>query len=704
MHGAAQKKTALFITGCLLISPWAHSNNADPGAGSLLLRLGKQSVIWVAPVLDSDVNITVNGPVVRALVKQRFHNPSSEWAEATYLFPLPEDAAVDQMRMRIGERVIEGKIKEREQARKIYQTAKKAGKRTSLVEQQRPNMFTTRVANIPPGEYIVVEIEYQHSVKRDGTLYSLRYPMTITPRYTPGQMIADRARHNAEAAAGTEPPMPDQAVTPPWSTDAIGTKLSRSAVNPTRITVNINAGFELASVTSTSHTLRTNPQHSISTPSQRTVSLVPDTVNHSVSDRDFLLHWQPAGSTAPQAAFFIQQHQSGNAQMDMYGLLQITPPTLEPDANRLPRDVIFVIDTSGSMGGEPIRQARQSLQWALQRLQPEDRFNIVQFNSVTRVLFDDVQPALPGVLNLARKYVASLNASGGTEMLAASNAALCKDCNDPERVRQVIFITDGAIGNEDQLFRSISANIGSTRLFTVGIGSAPNSYFMRKAAEFGRGTFTYIATAKDVSEKMAALYRKIEAPVLTDLKLKLPHGSTADILPNPLPDLYAGEPLVAVMKMPPSSAHIEVSGRAGNVQWQQNIELLEGQQQLGIHQLWARQKLEQLNDLRRNQHDPVVREQLRNDVVKLALNHHLVSPFTSLVAVDVTPVKPAAEPIQKHQISNNKPKGTQLSLPQTATSARLQLLIALLLLAVACAVWGRSAWRSYHPVVVSAGQ
>ena len=683
------KKIMLWLGGFILLSPvWAEAGNIDPGAGALLLRLDKQPVRWVAPVLDSDVSITVNGPIVRALVKQRFHNPSSQWAEATYLFPLPEDAAVDQMRLRIGERVIEGQIKEREQAKKIYQAAKKAGKRTSLVEQQRPNMFTTKVANIPPGEQVVVEIEYQHKVVREGSQYSLRYPMTITPRYTPGQIILDNT------SADGEP----QTATPPWSaaTGELNAKVAGSATNPMHITVNINAGFELESVTSPSHDLRTNTRDSSFNPSQRVVSLVQDTAGSTVSNRDFLLHWQPADAAIPQAAFFIQQHQG-----ESYGLLQITPPTLQAEANRLPRDVIFVVDTSGSMGGEPIRQARESLQWALQRLQPEDRFNIIQFNSVTERLFDDVQPALPGVLNKADQYVRQLVSGGGTEMLAAAGTALCKDCNDPSRVRQVIFITDGAIANEDQLFRTISNNIGSTRLFTVGIGSAPNSYFMSKAAEFGRGTFTYIANAKEVAAKMAALYRKIEAPVLTDLQLKLPHGADADILPNPLPDLYAGEPLVAVMKMTPSSAEIEVTGRAGDVNWQRTIELLEGQQQVGIHQLWARQKIEQLTDQRRGQHDPVSREQLRSDVVALALNHHLVSPFTSLVAVDITPVKPANKPLSKHQIANNAPKGTKFNLPQTATLARLQLLIAVLLLLVVFVC--RTAGKARQVLLVRSG-
>ncbi|UTW45589.1 marine proteobacterial sortase target protein [bacterium SCSIO 12696] len=651
----------------------ATANDSDPGAGTLLLRFDGQSVRWVAPTLDTDVQLSVNGPIVRSVVSQRFYNPSEQWAEASYLFPLPEDAAVDQLRMRIGERVIEGQIKERQQAKAIYKQAKQQGKRASLVEQQRPNLFTTQVANIPPGEQIVVEIEYQHSVARDGDTYSLRYPMTITPRYTPRQVVADISP--TAGPAESQQPNQEQPVAP-WP-------ISDNNSNPTRIKIELDAGFELSEVLSPSHRL----QASAVSPSRRTLVL-NEPGERTAADRDFLLQWHPIESQTPQASLFVQQHNG-----EQYGLLQVTPPSLEAGAQRLPRDVVFVIDTSGSMGGEPIRQAKASLLWALQRLQPEDRFNIVQFNSVTDSLFVDVQQAIPGVLNRAQRYVSQLQSGGGTEMLSALNRALCKSCNDPQRVRQVIFITDGSVSNEDQLFRAISTSIGATRLFTVGIGSAPNSYFMRRAAEFGRGTFTYVADATQVQPKMAALYRKLEAPVLTDLKLSVPANSHAEILPNPLPDLYAGEPLVAVMKMAPSSASINVSGRIGEVEWQRELELLEGQQQAGVHQLWARNKIAQLNDLRRNQHDPVAREQIRDQVVQISLSHHLVSPFTSLVAVDTTPARPLDKPVEFRKVPNQSPHGTRLALPQTATGADMWLWLALLSLLVSAMVlyWqGRS--------------
>ncbi len=699
----ANRALGLWLGLVVFASPASATKSwRDVEAGTLFLRFasgeyGWGKTKWVAPTLDTDVDLTVTGPIVRAVVKQRFYNPSDQWAEAIYLFPLPATAAVDQMRLRIGQRIIEGQIREREQAKKIYRAARREGKRASLVEQERPNLFTTSVANIPPGEQIVVEIEYQHRVERQGNQYSLRYPMTITPRYIPGQMFTE-VGDDASGQPMSEPSgtglvadtavVPDASrITPPWG-------MQTENHNPTRIRVTLNPGFAIGQVDSLSHRVRTDAP----TPSQYVINLdsSPDT-GSDIANSDFVLHWRPEDSAVPQAAFFIE-HLPGSADSETYGLLQVTPPTLVASKMRLPRDVVFVIDTSGSMGGESIRQAKQSLLWALDRLQPQDRFNIIEFNSVTTLLFDDVQLAVPGVLSRARTFVERLQARGGTEMLGAARAALCKTCDNADRVRQIIFITDGAIGNEAQLFTSIRDNIGVTRLFTVGIGSAPNGYFMRRAAEFGRGTFTWIANASDVERSMAELYQKIEAPVLTDLELTLPsQGANLEILPNPIPDLYAGEPLVAVMRIESASvpSHVNVQGRAGQVIWQERIDWngqADGaaQTQTGIHLLWARKKIEQLTDLRNHSRVQTKRDDLRDQVVQLALRHHLVSPFTSLVAVDVTPVRPTKHPLKTHNIPNNPPKGTRFGLPQTATPAAQQILSGLLLLTLAVLMFARS--------------
>ena len=258
---------------------------------------GGASTKWVAPTLDTDVNFTVTGPIARVVVKQRFHNPSNKWAEAVYLFPLPETAAVDQMRLRVGERIIEGHIKEKAQAKKIYRAAKRAGKRSSLVEQERPNLFTTSVANIPPGESISVEIEYQQLVDRQGEEYRLRYPMTVTPRYVPGQRFGQVGRNETPARRPANDTLDDaERITPPWA-------MQGENHNPTRIRVVLNPGFVLGAVGSLSHHVRTEAP----TPLQHVVHLdsSPDS-GAQFANSDFVLSWRPAGNSVSPGRFFYR--------------------------------------------------------------------------------------------------------------------------------------------------------------------------------------------------------------------------------------------------------------------------------------------------------------------------------------------------------------------------------------------------------------
>ena len=233
-----------------------------------------------------------------------------------------------------------------------------------------------------------------------------------------------------------------------------------------------------------------------------------------------------------------------------YLLAMVTPPTLDAAPKLLPRELIFVIDNSGSMAGTSIVQAKQSLLFALGRLRPGDKFNVVRFDDTLETLFDTAVDASSDNLAIAKHFVSRLDAEGGTEMLPALEAAL-KDATpeDTTRLRQVVFLTDGSVGNEAQLFEEIAKNRGRSRLFTVGIGSAPNSYFMTRAAELGRGTFTEIGSDAQVLERMSALFAKLEKPVMMGLKAEWPAGTSVEVWPDPLPDLYAGEPVVLSAKL-----------------------------------------------------------------------------------------------------------------------------------------------------------
>jgi Ca-activated chloride channel family protein len=294
----------------------------------------------------------------------------------------------------------------------------------------------------------------------------------------------------------------------------------------------------------------------------------------------------------------------------------------------------------------------------LDSLRAEDRFNIIQFNSDTHSLFRGVQPVSPRSLSLARRYVSMLVADGGTEMRPALMLALAGNA-PPDRLRQVVFITDGAIGYEDGFFGQLAKRIGETRLFTIGIGSAPNDYFMRRAAELGHGTATFISDLTQVERKMSALLARLERPALTHLEADWPAGLVAQNHPAKLPDLYVGEPSVFTVRLPgvtPAelSGRLRLSGRAGDGQWSREIPLGGLGGDAGVGKLWAREKLDDiLQGLYRGRPEAEVRP----EALELALAHSLVTRYTSMVAVEEEPVRPADEPMVTSEIPRDLPEG-----------------------------------------------
>jgi Ca-activated chloride channel family protein len=338
--------------------------------------------------------------------------------------------------------------------------------------------------------------------------------------------------------------------------------------------------------------------------------------------------------------------------------------------------VVFIIDTSGSMAGDSMAQAKQALALAVDRLDAADRFNVIRFSSDTSSLWPDLKTADAANRARARDWVDDLNADGGTEMAPALQLALSGHAENG-RVRQVLFLTDGAVGNEAELFDIIHKRLGASRLFTVGIGSAPNAYFMTKAAQFGRGTFTYIGDTREVQEKMTSLFRKLETPVLTSIELHWPNGAQVDVYPKRIPDLYAGEPVVVAARLDHKAGAVELRGIQAGQGFRVSLPLAGGRNADGVGVLWARRKIEALMD---SLHEGASEDQVRDEVTRVALQHHLVSKYTSLVAVERTPTRPADETLASRPVPTNLPAGTEYGavFPQTATPAPLWLLSGLL--------------------------
>jgi len=660
----------LFVV--LLSGPGA-ANAEAPGphemqSGSLLLKM--QSGYSTATLLNTDVDMRISGLIARVSVRQEFRNTSTEWVEGVYVFPLPDKAAVDRMRLHIGERFIEGEIQEKEQAKKTYEQAKAQGKKTSLVEQQRANLFTTSVANIAPGELVVIEIEYLEDIRYEEGQFSIRFPMTLTPRYVSGTALPDRV--GSGWAPDTDRVPDASAITPPQVTSSPGHKLSLSAT--------VSAGVALEIIASRYHPVsvgENNGSYSVSLQSANVAM-----------DHDFELVWRPVPSAAPRAMSFTE-----TIDGKPYYLLMVMPPDQEKLAvATMPRETIFIIDTSGSMHGVSMQQAKNAVQLALKGLKPADLFNVIEFNSVTNALFTSSQPVSTSSIANASTFVQKLQANGGTEMRPALAMALDSPAS-AQHLRQVVFITDGSVGYEDELFSMIEDRLGAARLFTVGIGSAPNSWFMRKAAEAGRGSFTFISALHEVREKMDSLFRKLEQPQVTNIAVDWPSGVIVDSFPATVPDLYLGEPVIVKVAASGefrTADRIRVRGDSIGGGWTADLPVTIAASSPGVAALWARARIGELLDNERRSAEP---SEIRAAIVDTALAHHLVSKYTSLVAVDKTPVRPAGDSLSSEQVANLMPYGQSANaifgFPATATDApwlrligTVSLLAALMLLVI----------------------
>ena len=606
--------------------------------GSLLLRDGDRLV--EAPRLGADYDLSVSGPTIRGRVTQFFHNHTENWVEAVYVYPMPEDGAVDTLKMVIGERIVVGEIKERKTARAIYEQAKAAGYKTTLIEQERPNIFTNSVANIGPGETVLVQIEYQAPVKQSAGVFSLRVPLVVAPRYNPKPIVQTVDFGSSGQGWGqTADPVPDRDRIEPPVLDP----RNQAPVNPVQITVRLQAGFPLAEVKSHHHQVTTE---TVSSDTQ-VIKLVEGPVP---ADRDFELTWRSAANAAPSVGLFRERVGS-----DDYLLAFVTPPSAEPAQEQRAREAIFVIDNSGSMGGTSIIQAKASLLYALGRLKPSDRFNVIRFDNTHDALFSDSVPANAENIARARDFVSALQARGGTEMVPAMRTALTDTRSaDADSLRQVIFLTDGAIGNEQQLFDTLAGLRGRSRVFMVGIGSAPNSFLMTRAAEIGRGSFTHIGSAEQVEERMRALFDKLESPAVTNLSVTFSNAQ-ADITPELTPDLYRGEPLVLAAKVSALEGTMEIKGRIGERPWTVTLPIAKAAEGRGLSKLWARRKIadaEVAKTLRK-----ATPEETDKRILALGLDHQLVTRLTSLVAVDKTPSRPESAKLSRADLPLNLPHG-----------------------------------------------
>lgn len=634
---------------------------ADLGGGDCLWRRGEALI--PLPLLDLDVDIQVSGPMLRATLRQRFLNAAGEAIEAIYVFPLPERAALHAMELRIGDRHIVAEVKERIEARRRYEAARSEGRRAALVEQERPNLFTTSVANILQGEEVVVELVYIQELEFADGRFGLHFPLTFTPRYLPAGMrptIVPAATGGEYAARDA---LTDAArITPPFrAPDAPG--LPRA-----RIRVSLAPGLPLRDLNSTSHAVQafeTGPRRwRVSTRE----SEVP-------ADRDFRLEWRPDRTGGPASALFIEERES-----EAYALLMLLPPEADTVAPR-PSDTLFVVDISGSMDGPSIQAARVALLTAMERMLPADRFAFLTFNHEQRLYAERFLPAEREDLGRARRWVERLSAQGGTEINAALVRALlfCSAAAraEPERFRRIVFITDGAVGNEAEVLATVAAALGETRIHTLGIGPTPNRYLLRELARLGRGSHLFIDEGPETAPRMREFLARFDRPLLMDLWLGWEGVTVEDVAPARLPDLHPGQALFVSARLASVAPAGAATLRAGKGLGQRLL-LAEAERLpagAGLALRWARAKVGSLMDGLHHGADP---KSVRQEVLGLALEHQLVTRFTSLVAEERQVVMDAAG--RALRLPNALPRGSTLlngRLPRGGSNAPLRRLLAL---------------------------
>ena len=400
--------------------------------------------------------------------------------------------------------------------------------------------------------------------------------------------------------------------------------------------------------------------------------------NPAQANSDFVLNWLPQLDQQPKLALFNEQQGEYN-----YHVLMLLPPTHTlVSENTQAREVIFVIDSSGSMSGESMKQAKAGLLFALEQLSAEDSFNIIDFDHEAHKLFPDAVENTAQTRQTAENFIHQLQADGGTEIAGAVELALDKP--NSQQLRQIIFLTDGSIGNESQIFKLIENKLGNNRLFTVGIGSAPNSYFMTKAANFGRGTYTYIGSTGEVQTQLEQLFKKLRHPALTDLQLIGSQQENIDLQPQNLPDLYLGEPLFVSYRTPIDQAiSLKISGQSDIYNWSNHLPVVVNGKDKGIAKLWARQKIASINS-----NFDLSHADKKQQILDIALEFGLVSDYTSLVAVDKTPAR-IREALHQQRLKNPLPKGfkAQHGYPKGGTVANLAFLIGILSLMLALAYY-----------------
>lgn len=572
------------------------------------------------PLKHTEVSAKVAGNLSRVDVTQTFENPFTTTLEAVYIFPLPDEAAVDEMLIKIGSRTIKGHIKPREEAQQIYQQAKQEGRTAGLLEQERDNIFTQSLANIQPGEQIDVIIRYSASLQFEGGNYEFVFPMVVGPRYIPGTPIGENAVGSGSAPGPMSQNQDTDLVPDASRLNAPILPAGTRSGHDIQMRVEIDAGVNIQAVRSPSHQLQISHEGHLVR-----VGLVG---SDTIPNKDFILRYQVASETT-QSTLLTQSDDKGG-----HFALYLIPALEYASEQIVPKDVVFLIDTSGSQMGPPLRQCQELMRRFIQGLNPNDTFSIIDFADTTQQLSPVPLPNTPQNQSRAIAYINQLTAGGGTQLLRGIQAVLNFPVTDPGRLRSIVLLTDGYIGNENQILAEVQRHLKSgNRLYSFGAGSSVNRFLLNRIAEIGRGISRIIRHDEAPDEMVEGFFRQINNPVLANIQVTWEgEGESPVIYPAIAPDLFAEQPLVLFGRKPDAvTGTLQVSGiAAGGTLYQQRFEVkFERGGNPAVAQLWGRSRIKALM----NQMVSGETKSGVEAVTQTAIAYQLLCQYTAFVAV-----------------------------------------------------------------------
>ncbi|MCC3408190.1 MAG: after-VIT domain-containing protein [Microcoleus sp. PH2017_10_PVI_O_A] len=604
----------------------ARSPETRCRVGGLFVKTQNTAAEQVFTLKQTEVKAKIAGNISRVEVVQKFENPFPESLEAIYVFPLPDEAAVDDMEIKIGDRIIKANIKRRDEALEIYQKAREQGRTAGLLEQERDNIFTQSLANIKPGEKIEVTIRYTESLKFVGGDYEFVFPTVVGPRYISRNTIPP----NPPLARGGDSSDADR-INPPLLPP--GTRSGQDIA----ISVEIDAGVAIGDVRSTSHQITTERSDNLVRVQLANYDKIPN--------KDLILRYRVSGENT-RATVLSQADQRGG-HFATYLI-----PALNYKSNEIvPKDVVFLMDTSGSQQGEPLAKSKELMRRFIQGLNPKDTFTIIDFANTAQALSTTPLANTAQNRQSAINYIDKLQANGGTELLNGIQAVMKFPAAPTERLRSIVLITDGYIGNEKEVLALVQRSIKpGNRLYSFGVGSSVNRFLLNRLAEVGRGTSQVIRQDEPSAEAAEKFFRQINSPVLTNIQISWEGmGEKPEIYPIAPPDLFTAQPLVLFgKKSDRTNGQLRIRGtQAGGKAYEQilpvNFAQSGGRQREStsaaaivtdfgnpaVAQLWGRSRIKDLMNQMFGGETPSLVEAVTNT----ALSYRLLSEYTAFVAV-----------------------------------------------------------------------